>query len=47
MLVKNWWDIYNDKTLDYKRSAITTRAETEAKILEVGLVGYITASSTV
>lgn len=52
MLVKNWWDIYNDPSLDYKPlgasegSADGVDIEPFVQALsEVGHVQYVTAPS--
>lgn len=52
MLVKKWWDIYNDESLDYKRciNAAVAVAAHEGKAgglkpVPAGVVKYITAPS--
>lgn len=56
MLVKKWWDIYNDQSLDYKKPAgVGVVAEGEAKpvnmqpfiaaLSEAGSVQFVTAPS--
>lgn len=57
MLVKKWWDIYNDKSLDYKRTpnteaaAVTLPSEPVnlqpfiAALSEAGAVQFVTAPS--
>ncbi|KAJ4753710.1 Hexosyltransferase [Rhynchospora pubera] len=54
MLVKKWWDIYNDTSLDYKPSPTTTPAtmglEKQPSLLaaalqEAGKIKYVTAPS--
>lgn len=52
MLVKKWWDIYNDESLNYKKPV---RADGEAEpvnlqpfiaaLSETGAVQYVTAPS--
>lgn len=53
MLVKNWWDIYNDESLDYKKCATVVDKEADLMNLkpfitalthtEAGRVNYVTA----
>lgn len=53
MLVKKWWDIYNDETLEFKNYRGIMRAEPEgvelepfrAALSEAGAVYYVTAPS--
>lgn len=54
MLVKKWWDIYDDESLDYKKPpAAPTTGEAEpvnmqpflAALSEAGAVQYVTAPS--
>ncbi|GFZ07249.1 galactinol synthase 2 [Actinidia rufa] len=50
MLVKKWWDIYNDETLDYKRTNSISPIEREtgkftAALSEAGAVHLITSPS--
>jgi inositol 3-alpha-galactosyltransferase len=53
MLVKKWWDIYNDETLDFKALPATDADEVEAvakkpiraALAEAGTVKYVTAPS--
>ncbi|KAJ0080397.1 hypothetical protein Patl1_22461 [Pistacia atlantica] len=52
MLVKKWWDIYDDESLDYKNTAATapeaepvTLEQLMAALSEAGVVHYITAPS--
>lgn len=53
MLIKKWWDIYDDESLDYKNSNVVMNAvdgEVEAQkimeaLSEAGVVHYITAPS--
>lgn len=53
MLVKKWWDIYEDESLDYKNCALAPAAEAEpvnmepfiAALSEAGAVPYVTAPS--
>ncbi|KFK37461.1 hypothetical protein AALP_AA4G260100 [Arabis alpina] len=53
MLVKKWWDIYNDDSLDYKKSVDVVNTETElvklkpfiVALTEAGQVKYVTAPS--
>jgi inositol 3-alpha-galactosyltransferase len=54
MLVKKWWDIYNDSSLDYNKNlsgndeAQTNGVENEPfvqALCEVGRVQYVTAPS--
>ena len=51
MLVKKWWDIYNDKSLDYKRTNNSSPIEgetgkfTAAALSEAGVVHFIAAPS--
>ncbi|PIN05620.1 Glycosyl transferase, family 8 - glycogenin [Handroanthus impetiginosus] len=49
MLVKKWWDIYNDATLDYKVNIDATTAASEPKLTpaltEAGVVHFIAAPS--
>ncbi|CAK7340478.1 unnamed protein product [Dovyalis caffra] len=49
MLVQNWWDIYNDESLDYKNTVVAA-AEAElqpflAALSEAGVVHYVVAPS--
>lgn len=54
MLVKKWWDIYNDESLDYKK-ATTNSVEGDAEpvkmgpfiaaLSEAGQVPYVAAPS--
>lgn len=37
MLVKKWWDIYNDKSLDYKDHHVTTTSNNGEMVLQAGL----------
>ena len=43
LLVKRWWDIYNDESLDYKNTIASVEAEAGAK--KNGLKGFLTAVS--
>jgi len=43
MLVKKWWDIYEDETLDYSNSLNAERLT--AALLEAGGLNYIPAPS--
>ena len=54
MLIKKWWDIYNDESLDYKKpigAAVYGEAEPVnmqpfiAALSEAGRVKYVTAPS--
>lgn len=51
MLVKKWWDIYNDESLDYKKPVEAANAEAVkmqpflAALSEVDAVQYVTAPS--
>jgi inositol 3-alpha-galactosyltransferase len=53
MLVRKWWDVYNDETLDFKGLADMSADEVEAAakkplraaLAEVGTVKYVTAPS--
>ncbi|XP_043709905.1 galactinol synthase 2-like isoform X2 [Telopea speciosissima] len=46
MLVKKWWDIYNDEALDYKKPAEgEIRQPLVADLSDVGVVNYIKAPS--
>lgn len=57
ILVKRWWDVYNDTSLDYKGAAATegvvvpAAAEEERKqpllaaLSEAGAIKYVTAPS--
>lgn len=33
MLVKKWWDIYNDPSLDYEKQLISTGTEAQQTVL--------------
>ena len=44
MLVKKWWDIYNDESLDYRNSSADGKPFTVA-LSEAGVVHYIAAPS--
>ena len=49
MLVKKWWEIYNDESVDYKGTNIPNRVgETDkyAVLVEAGGVNYIVAPSS-
>lgn len=37
MLVKKWWDVYNDKSLDYKDHHVTTTSNNGEMVLQAGL----------
>ena len=53
MLVKKWWDIYNDSSLDYKNLSGSSEVQTNGvdiepflqALSEVGRVQYVTAPS--
>lgn len=48
MLVKKWFDIYDDESLDYK-SEVENRekfSSYKAAVTEAGVVRYVTAPST-
>lgn len=51
MLVKKWWDIYNDESLDYKKPAGDGDAEPVnlqpfiAALSEAGALQYVAAPS--
>lgn len=50
MLVKKWWDIYNDDSLDYKKPVATEADLVNLKpfitaLTEAGRVNYVTAPS--
>ncbi|GMN52250.1 hypothetical protein TIFTF001_021405 [Ficus carica] len=53
MLVKKWWDIYNDDSLDYKKPVGATEGDAEpvnmqpfiAALSQAGAVKYVTAPS--
>ncbi|XP_043709907.1 galactinol synthase 2-like [Telopea speciosissima] len=46
MLVKKWWDIYNDESLDYRKPAEgEARQPLVAALSEVGVVNYIKGPS--
>lgn len=51
MLVKKWWDIYNDESLDYKKPVEVADGEEVkmqpflAALSEAGAVQYVTAPS--
>ena len=45
MLVKKWWDIYNDEGLDYKASDETTNQLLRGALVEAGAVKYFPALS--
>jgi inositol 3-alpha-galactosyltransferase len=50
MLVKKWWDIYNDSTLDYKPTLPSMGLEKQPSLLaaalqEAGTIKYVTAPS--
>ena len=42
MLVRKWWDIYNDKSLDYINSSANGQP-LRAALLEAGVIHYIAA----
>ncbi|CAN6724487.1 unnamed protein product [Malus baccata var. baccata] len=49
MLVKKWWDIYNDESLDYKNTVASTVADDQpfnaAALSVAGVLDFATASS--
>jgi inositol 3-alpha-galactosyltransferase len=50
MLVKKWWDIYNDSTLDYEPTPTAMDLEKQPSLLaaalqEAGAIKYVTAPS--
>ncbi|KAJ9186026.1 hypothetical protein P3X46_005584 [Hevea brasiliensis] len=52
MMIKKWWDIYNDESLDYKNTLAAAAGRTEsgvqpllAALSETGVVHYMTAPS--
>jgi len=53
MLVKKWWDIYNDESLDSKKLVADSATDAEpvnlqpfiAALSEAGAVQYVTAPS--
>lgn len=53
MLVKKWWDIYNDESLDYKKPVAVVGTEADpvnlkpfiTALTEAGRVNYVTAPS--
>ncbi|KAB2621664.1 galactinol synthase 2 [Pyrus ussuriensis x Pyrus communis] len=49
MLVKKWWDIYDDESLDYKNTVVSTEADVqpfkEAALSEAGVPDFATAPS--
>ena len=45
MLVKKWWDVYNDESLDYKPPVPVSLQPLIRALSEAGTVHYITAPS--
>lgn len=49
MLVKKWWDIYDDESLDCKNTVVSTEADVqpfkEAALSEAGVPDFATAPS--
>lgn len=51
MLVKKWWDVYNDEALDYKGPVLVDGVDEQrnqpllAALSEAGVVHYTTAPS--
>ena len=45
MLVKKWWDIYNDDSLDYKGDVADKGAPMRAALSKAGAVMYFPAPS--
>ena len=43
LLVKKWWDIYNDESLDYKNTLASVKAK--AGVEKKGLKRFLTAVS--
>ncbi|CAL9108550.1 unnamed protein product [Musa textilis] len=45
MLVKRWWDVYDDESLDYKGPAVTSKQPLRGALSEAGAVKYASAPS--
>ena len=45
VLVKRWWDVYHDESLDYKGPAVTSKQPLRGALPEAGPVKYVTAPS--
>ncbi|RZR86080.1 hypothetical protein BHM03_00013176 [Ensete ventricosum] len=45
VLVKRWWDIYHDESLDYKGPPVTPKQPLRGVLSEAGAVKYVTAPS--